>query len=425
MSEYKDILSQLIEQERFDDYIALESQYYSNKIKPIENAGHYDRMFRAVENSGVSYGKAIRKMITINNETDRQKICYFLPSLDSDLAHIELLSAILKDSIHFNYTIYIAGFCKSKKSILSEQLKELQANGIIKIIPLNFCHVDILIFLQEFISLKISQLIITSVPILIMPFLEVLGASRVAWLSMKFELSCFTGLKTRLSFCSPNLSTHTANGVTWHRIPPKIVGHKANWNARKSFSESVKIVTINREEKIRNRLFLESVKLILENNPTVHFYWTGRNHDDQIERFFSISKISDRCHFLGWVNPKLVISEFDIFLDTPDLSGSVAAKVFTDGMPVATYKNSQSWIDFYKPFFDPELKQIGEPNGISSILFDDIQTYCNHVSKLINNKAYYEYISSLQIYLGTKYFSNSFEMSAAHFKTLDEILIKN
>lgn len=422
MNEFDKNFLLLVKDGKFDDYIACENQYYLTQIKPIENPQHYDKMYSAVEQSGIAYGREIKKIISVNNDVDNHKICYFLPSLDSDLAHIELLTAILKDSKKFGYTIYVAGFSNSKESIQSKQLRELEINGVIRIIPISFSHADIIHFLNVFVSLKISQLVITSVPVLIMSFLEVLGESRVTWLSMKFELSCFTGLRNRISFCAPTLSTYSSNGIKWHRTPPKIVGSKTNWIKRASSRSLVKIVTINREEKIHNELFLNSVRLILNRNPSAHFYWTGRNCDERIEKYFFVNDMSNRCHFIGWVAPEQVISEFDIFLDTPFLSGSIAAKVFADGMPVATYKNSQSWVDFYADLFNQELRLLGESNGVSSILFNGIQDYCGHVDKLINNEAYYTYISSLQTYLGKKYFSNSSEMSTAHFNALDDII---
>lgn len=422
MKNINQLMMSLLNEKKYDDYLNLDNYFYSKHIKTIENANHYEKMYRQIEPSGINYGNILKTALTIDSDIDKSKICFFLPSLDSDLAHVELLSSIIENNQSYNFTIYVAGFTNSSDFIHSSLLKKLHDKGFIKIIKLKYCHSDILNFLNDFNQLKIAQLIVTSIPMLIVPLIRVLGKKRVTWLSMKFELDCFSELTNRISFCSHQISKKISNNIEWHRIPPKITGNKIEWRSTNSKNRTIKkLITINREEKIYNSLFLKSIEQILINNPNVHFYWTGRVQDERIDNYFKSKKMDNQVHYIGWVNADEIISDYDIFLDTPDLSGSVAAKVFAEGMPVATFENSQSWIDFYSSPFNEELIGLGEPKGITALRCKNLEMYCSHVNELIKNEAYYLYISSLQLYLAKKYYFDNHTMSYACFKTLFKI----
>lgn len=411
--------------DNFNEFLALENHYYNKQVKVIEDASHYESMFSQIEESGFAYGKILKSLVTVTEKINTNRICYFLPSLDSDLAHIELLHAILNESEKLNFEIFVAGFAQNKNCINSKLLTQLSDTGKIKILKLEYSHSGIVKFIQWFNTAGISQLIITSIPILLNTFTEVFGTEKVTWFSMKFELNCFSKLKNRISFCGKDPYTNHSKNVSWLRNPPAIVGKNLDWEINSNVQKPIKLISINREEKIRNQIFLDAVNKILTANQDAHFYWTGRNRDQTIENFFRKNNIHNRTHYLGWVDPEKIISEFDVFLDTPNLSGSIAAKAFASGMPVATFKNSQSWLDFYSEEFDNEIKKIGEPNGVKIILFNDVQQYVEHVSKLIQFRAYYLFASKIGWYLGEKYFKNVRLMSESHFGNIQKILQKS
>ncbi len=416
------ILLSALNARKYDDYLTLENIYYNKQVKIIEDQSHYNQMFSATEQAGIAYGNILRKEIKIKSKKIKNRICYFLPSIDNDLAHIELLYAILKSSNNSGFKIYVAGFSDDDKKAKSILLNELQKNGLIEIVNVKYTHKGVIDFINFVEATGISQLIVTSIPILLVPLLEVFGSNMVTWFSMKFELTCFSKLINRISFCGSTLHQDTTTNIKWMRNPPAILDNSIKWSPNISKSKQIKLLTINREEKIRNPLFLKSICQILEANQNAHFYWTGRSKDVTIQNYFETANIHDRTHFIGWVDPKTTIPEFDIFLDTPYLSGSIAAKAFACGMPVATFKNSQSWIDFYSNEIGFELQELGDINGINSILFEDTEQYVQFVSKLIVDNNYYQFISKLQWYLGTKYFKNLHNMSHQHFENVNKTL---
>ncbi|MEY4316536.1 MAG: hypothetical protein RI902_344 [Pseudomonadota bacterium] len=416
-----EILLGVLEAGDYDRYLVLDNIFYNHEVKVVEDADHYQSMFTSIEKSSVEYGNILKKYSIESTALDFNKICYFLPTLDNDLAHIELLCAILETAVDHNFDVYVAGFASEKNSIKSRLLTELEKNGKIKIVCLEFSHLDVVSFIKWFCNSGISQLIVTSIPTLLVSFIEVFGSKMVTWFSMKFELNCFDKLINRMSFCGNGLFVDAKHGVTWLRNPPAIVGSQLEWKKRVVDNQIVRLISINREEKIRNPIFLEAVKSILKLNLNAQFYWTGRQCDKAIVEYFLANDLSDRTHYIGWVNATQIISEYDIFLDTPNLSGSIAAKAFASGMPVATFENSQSWIDFYKDDISSEMEKLGEKNGVSMLLSEGVDSYVSHVTSLINNKNYYAFISKLEWYLGRVFFNNPSLMQKIHFENLRKI----
>jgi hypothetical protein len=419
-----DLLLLTISKGNFDEYLFLDQLFYLNQVKTIENENHYNKMFRSVEESGKAYGLELKKKIDIKNIKIREKrICYFLPSLDNDLAHIELLYAILKNSVNSGFKIYISGFTVDKNHIKSRLINDLCRNNIVEIITCEYNHKGIVEYINIMNDLEISQIIVTSIPTLIVPLIEVFGPNKITWFSMKFELDCFSKLINRISFCGTQESKHTEKNQKWLRNPPSLLQNYFKRNTDK-LSDKTKLITINREEKIRNPIFLNAVSRILKNNKNAHFYWTGKNFDITIKSYFIKNNLPNRVHYLGWVDPDNIINEYDIFLDTPCLSGSVAAKAFASGMPVATFKHSYSWIDFYSEDFDSFIKKYDENHGVDLLLFETEKKYVEFVNRLINEHSFYDYISDLSIKLGEKYFMDKNKTSSIHFENICKILKK-
>jgi hypothetical protein len=407
---------------RFDEYLFLDQLFYLNQVKIIENEDHYNKMFESVEESGKAYGVELKKNINVKNiKTTEKRICYLLPSLDNDLAHIELLYGILKNSINSGFKIYIAGFTTDKNQMKSRLINDLCRNNIVEIIALEYSHKGVIEYINIMNDYEVSQIIVTSIPILLVPLLEVFGPKKITWFSMKFELDCFSKLINRISFCGTQESKNTKTRKKWYRNPPTIVHNLVNRKNNK-LSDKIKLITINREEKIRNPIFLNAVSRILKNNKNTHFYWTGKNYDTTIKSFFIKNNLPNRVHYIGWVDPDNILNEYDIFLDTPCLSGSVAAKAFASGMPVATFKNSYSWIDFYSQEFDSYIKNNNENYGVDLLLFETEKKYVEYVNRLIKENWFYDYISDLSSKLGEKYYMDKNRTSSIHFENICKIL---
>lgn len=402
---------------KYDDFLKKYNHFYNLSIKQKEDQFHYESMYRSIEDAQVAYGRILKNLIPICNKNKKitNRICYFLPSIDTDLAHIELLYSILLAANKHNFEIFVAGFSQIPGKYKSQLLNDLATKNLIKVIPITHSHRGVVDFINWAYTQQISQIIVTSIPTLVPAFVEIFGSKRVTWLSMKFELSCFPTLTNRISFCGSNVFSDTCTSITWHRNPPSILDGSRNWTPRRRIQPGFKLVTINREEKIRNLVFLNSIVNILKYNQQTQFFWTGRTEDPQILNFFRHNGVDRQTIFIGWVDPNNSLDEFDIFLDTPNLSGSVAAKAFAAGLPIVTYQKSQSWIDFYSEEIQEILLGLGEVRGINALLFENSVQYESHVKKLISNPNFFAYISQLQKYIGKKLFFDVSRTQSTHF----------
>ena len=112
--------------------------------------------------------------------------------------------------------------------------------------------------------------------------------------------------------------------------------------------------TVTREEKIKNPLFLDMVARILNAVPQSCFLWTGRTAPHGVVEFFNQRGLAHRHVFVGWINPDDLLCSGDVFLDTPVLSGTVAARAVLAGKPVVTLAESHSWVNFFLPAYERE-----------------------------------------------------------------------
>ena len=114
-----------------------------------------------------------------------------------------------------------------------------------------------------------------------------------------------------------------------------------------------------------------------------------------------------------------MIDEYDIFLDTP-LSGVVAASYFAAGMPTLTFKNSNSWVEFYKEKFSLLEVSFEEHEYI----FNNSEDYIKIAGLLIVNFEYRKARSMLQSFLGEHFF-NTADMYTQHVKIVEGIINDN
>jgi len=193
-------------------------------------------------------------------------------------------------------------------------------------------------------------------------------------------------------------------------------------NLKKDISNQKTIFfTIGRQAKINNENYLNIVKEILNLLPNSEFHFASDNQTHIISAF-SRSKLINRIKYLGWVDIKKKLDYGDIYLDTPNLSGIIAAKCFAAGIPVVFFKNSNFWLNKFISknnfIFDADLKQIKNIHDYfkkKNIEFNN-SDYINFAVDLAKNKLNYESYRTLSIKISdsllfkkedNKYFFNS------------------
>ena len=410
-------LNKIIQNGDYDALLNFFSDFYNFFVKSTETFENYTECFQFIESFGQDYGNYLRSQLPSYSKSSKensQKICYFFPNIDNDLAHIELFYNMFKEhDSKSEIKIFVASFSSVKYK--SKYIKELELKKKIFVIPIEFNNNGLISFLKKFISHDFAQLVNVSFGYYLQVFLTALTPKKVTWLSMKFELRCFKDLTNRVSFHSSIGDTFNHEKIKWFRNTPALLNHNIQYNGP-SNTNSIKFLTINREEKIRDLEFLESVAQILLNTSNSSFSWTGRTEDPAISNFFKNKKLENRVHFIGWVDPYLLINDFDIFLDVPKLSGYIAAQYFAAGFPVIHFKNSCSWVDF----FEEEFSRKSLFNS-SEFIAPNMSSYVFIAKKIATNFEFRQERFLVQKKLGALFYDSK-KMYSSHISLINNII---
>jgi hypothetical protein len=418
-------MSKLLAEQRYDDFIRYEVLIYSKYIKVNEKAEIHEKIFTDMEPMLVAYGEILKKEINnsnSNSNSNSNKICYLLPSLDNDLAHIETLFNILNEHDFKNQIfITVAGPAKNINKPGSVFLGNLSKSNKISLVAFTHSHKGYINFINYYIKNFYDQLIIYSIPFLLPSFLQIFNHDEVTWHTTKFELKNFEKLTNRSSFFSYRREQFVNENTIWERSlgalsllsVPKF---NANW------SSEIKIISVNRPEKLKDEKFLNTISKILKIRPNTKFYWTGRIEDEYIKNYFILNKLNSQVHFLGWVDFDKTIDDFDIFIDSNLLSGALVAKAAVAGMPVLCWKGANSWIELNEQLVRSDLLLKSQEFKFEDFVFNNENLFAEHLIKLIDNEAYYHEQSNLQKSIFEKIFCNIKEMYKQHMSVIGKFI---
>jgi hypothetical protein len=406
---YLQILTQVLEIKDFNTFIELEEFGYKKLIKSFEEDYHYERCLNIFDNTlTLNFNKGFfKRRLTLKK---KNKIAFFIHNTASTMAHIDLfynfIQSIDKEILN-NYKIDIftfsnGGYSQKIKTLINEK----------KISVFSFKIKDnIYDTFEDLINFYIEgcyrNIIFLSLPIYI-SYLSKCLPNQVSWWSMKYQIDIFPDLKQRYIGGLFNKSPIDSK-YSWIKhgyFIPKENNLKLDMN---SFNKNnIKFFTINREEKIRNPQYLDCVKNILNLIPNSEFYWTGRQEDPYIKNFFKNHKLGSRVFYLGWFNiDERGIKHGDIFLDTPNLSGIIAANNFSIGVPVVFFNDSNFYLNFHKNDLENSIQETAIFAEIIKDWYSNIKNsedrYINITFKLATNEYYRKNYILLSKYLAEKY----------------------
>ena len=406
-----------LERNDYDRFLKLEWNFYSNIVKAVETAEHYDFCFKAQEPVGRLYGDVLRKSRKLNLPPRFcRRVCYLLPNIDNDLAHVEFLFNILKHhSPGEGVDITVAGYGPSSSPCSSRLLSLLASEGRVRLLKIPDSHVGRVAFLSYFFEKKFSQLIVYSIPLQLNSWVRALGPSLVTWATTKFELGAFSELKNRVSFSGAKdckIPTGNDPSKNWRRSYAAISRESTIQNLPLRCGGG-RLVTINRAEKIRNLDFLKAISQVLAAAPSATFAWTGRFRDSVVQNFFDAAGVADRCEFIGWVDPAQTLAKYDLFLDTFGLSGVVATQAFCSGIPTIFFKNSRSWVEIYEKDLEGVL---GVPREM--VVAQSVDEYVTAALALIRDPRFYIDRSEAQRVFAARFLFDEKQMHASHMEII-------
>ncbi|MBI5279968.1 MAG: hypothetical protein HY854_26290 [Burkholderiales bacterium] len=343
-----------------DAALDAESWVYFNLIRCYEHAAHYNACLQAMDRPLQRMGAASARAQPVPPLQGRcRRILFYLHNMDADLAHIKLLSDLVMAYLEAEPAavtdIGLIGWTSAAG--LCPTVRQLRERGVyVREVPFGRSGTALFdVAASELAGNRFDRLVFLSVPIGLSFAVGRFGPTRLGWLSMKFELHAVSGLVHRYSFTTGLRKRRKVEGVEWLSAAPLMNDPPPLRPSPSGPPEAVRLArscatvlyTVNRAEKIRDPAYLQAVCGLLERFPGTAFVWTGRRPLPDILEAFESRGLAHRQFFAGWVEPDDLLLHGDIFLDTPHLSGTVAARAMALGKPVVSWAGSHAWINFF------------------------------------------------------------------------------
>lgn len=417
----------------------VEQAVFGNLVKRFEDPAHFEACLGMIDTPMRQLGEINRPEIPPLGATGANNLLFFLHNLVNDLAHTlllkDLIDAYLTAHPEFAHTVGVAGCCGATASPAIRGLQERWKIAVHRLQPRDGLHRPLQDVAQLIASGAYDRVIVVSAPVAISYLTGLLPPSRIGWLTMKYQLSCFDRLRLRCSFRSGMRREQTVDGRVWLQAAP-LFNDNASLKAmiavpavlQSARRNKVVLYTINREEKIRHPQFLDRVARILERVDNSVFVWTGREQLPEIDAHFAARGLHDRHLFAGWVVPDDLLQTGDLFLDTPVLSGNVAARATALGIPVVSDAQAITWVGTFLPAYraDTGKAEIADLNSsIEALRAAGIQMQCTGddeyveqaVSLATNETLRHQFGLTLAAF-AKRYFFNAGSSATDHFMNL-------
>lgn len=344
-------LGNFIAAKQIDHCLLLENLIYTSFVKTTETEEHYFSCFNKWSSQFQALGKEQQR--AFSKDTDPGKLCFVFQNAVL-LGHTEVMLATIDAwaAAGLQNKIFAAalGSVDSKfKSLLDERnitlLTPATDAGQSRSIS------GALVYLREQLqNLGVQSVVWLSVPTTASYALALKLAPRQIFWSLKFRPFYIPEVDVHLCGGRESEPTREYNGQLWTATPfPLTVAFKENAKEdirkfRNNFPSDATILgSLAREDKINSQAFLTVVCTILSRNPKAHFLWTGREKPSSVVSAFDAHNVSDRCHFIGWVDSNLVADAIDIFLDTfPMGCGVTAYQAMGHATPVLSLQGPET-----------------------------------------------------------------------------------
>jgi hypothetical protein len=407
---YSTCLINSLENKNFKEFFNLENWGLKNLVKIFDNQNHYNKCLKTFDDIlDDAFKKKIFKSVAPKKYNN--KIAFCIVNLGNILAHVEFFLNFLENIDQDKFSKYhVDIFTITPLEKVNEKVKNLCKLLNIKII--SFYKAELYASYQSIINFYIENgyknLIILSV-VEGISFLSKSLPGNVSWFVLKYFLYSFKSLKNIYLVHEEEKKYLIENTkIFYNKIVTNVKTKLINCNFE---NKKIKFYTINREEKIRDGIFLDCVKETLNKFPHSTFSWTGRNKDTFIQNFFDQHNLSQRVFYLGWIDiDKFGLKHGDVFLDTENLSGLVSVKSFGSGIPTVFFNQSNFWLNFFKKelvndiSFNLDEKEI--INDWYKNLDNSKNNYLNIINKLVTNEIYFKSYIELSIKLFKNYFNN-------------------
>ena len=395
--------------------------YLVRKFEDEENAkiiySLYDRLINKMTDEMLKDNKDFLKPKTkLNNE-----ITFFIHNLESPYAHVEVLKLIL-DSMEIKTKIFIVGFCRYGEMPSSYLINLAKKKGIIidiihyKNAMITYENLSYLINYVN--SCKSKNFIFLSTPVFLSILSKLFKNICLFCLKFNYDKKVFPNLKKVIQTQDFDFGYFDKTEIRNFR--------EKNYNIIK---KKTIFYSIGRYDKLNNKNFIKLIISVLKNNKNSDFHYASDKKLENLDKELKIENLDNNIVFLGWVNIKKKIKYGDVFLDCEHLSGTIAAKVFASGMPIAFFLNNNFHITsrIRQKTIVEILNKITLKNSFLKKVFIKTKNYENekyiiykkHINKMINDKIYLNEYVKISKKISDKIFFNRNNISK-FFKYITE-----
>jgi glycosyltransferase involved in cell wall biosynthesis len=335
-----------------DDIVAiyLETFIYQTHIKRTETPEHHAACWSQIAPVMYEMGKAMLARRAAPTQqcdvtTGPPKIAFFIHST-AILAHTDWVLTYLRAWHRTGRQLIqpiVFSMASGRSTPLQEALDRLDIPLIAgpELFP-DLHPAQILVLAKQYFEKNgVGLAVFVSLPLHLAYSAGIHIAPRLAWWPMKFPLSTFPMVDSRIQTRTLYKATETIDGQEWrfgppfHDVPDTASADEVR-AIRQKYAGKVILGTIAREEKINSGGYVDAVVEILRRHPEACFLWTGRTELTAVVSAFEAAGVADRCHFVGWVDPRIYCGAFDVYLDTFPLSGTMAVEALHAGVAVVS-----------------------------------------------------------------------------------------
>lgn len=341
-----------------EQVLELEMFAYSTIAKQTETEANYYALFKAMEPhlelAGHKLNAALGALPARPPNLSNPRVGFFFHNATL-LAHTEVILSTLKGlrAIDEGFTPVIYVLVSNNNPTSAEFNQAFASLGFDvyfitdHIPPANRTITNNFVALRHLmLQHQVDALVWVSLPC----YLAFAAAAHIApvliWWSMRFPLQCFNHLDGRIGGGGLFDETRVVDGQLWRSIflaydnltdpsqKPKADAIRAH------YPDKFILGSIARTEKFMDDGFIQALATILKRNPDAVFLWTGREAYAPFVAALQREGITDQCHFIGWVDAKLYVQVFDLYIDSfPSGSGLTAMNAMAAGVPVVSTRN--------------------------------------------------------------------------------------
>ena len=345
--------------ESVDYGLWIELTIFTLYLKKVDTREHFESTYQRLRPALLTYGDILRSedQRSFNTVPCEQPRIGFLFQSHAYLAHAQNYIYFLEglsdlDTVPIKPIAYIIGNEEEHgQEPFPLRLRELGSELSWIDRPASKLGTFIISLKSRVIEDDVAALVFISLPSFLLTCARFRVAPSVIWWAMKYHQVYSDDVDGYLTY-GVYETERVIDGRKWRSVPAALSSlydhdvEEMAINIRKQYlakGYDFILSCIGREEKINHRAYLETLKAILDTNPSTTFLWSGRAIPFEVKNMMSDLGITDQCHHIGWVQTKVYAQVTDLYLDSfPFASGHTAYEAMAAAKPLVVLKTPES-----------------------------------------------------------------------------------